>query len=52
MILAKNGLVSFIVHPDYINEDKAQAVYKDLLAMLAEYAQKGDPVVRASWRDR
>jgi hypothetical protein len=36
MILAKNGLASFIVHPDYIAEAKTQAVYKDLLAMLVE----------------
>ncbi|HEY1903548.1 MAG TPA: hypothetical protein VGG56_14025 [Terracidiphilus sp.] len=36
MILAKNGLASFIVHPDYIIEAETQAVYKDLLAMLSE----------------
>jgi hypothetical protein len=36
MVLAKNGLVSFIVHPDYITEAETQAVYKDLLAMLVE----------------
>jgi len=36
MILARNGLVSFIVHPDYIIEPKNQAVYKDLLAMLGQ----------------
>ena len=36
MILAKNGLASFIVHPDYITEPETQAVYKDLLAMLSE----------------
>jgi hypothetical protein len=36
MILAKNGLVSFIVHPDYIVDSKPQAVYKDLLALLKE----------------
>lgn len=36
LILAKNGLMSFIVHPDYIIGSEAQAVYKDLLALLAE----------------
>lgn len=36
MILARNGLASFIVHPDYIIEPETQAVYKDLLAMLSE----------------
>ncbi|MGA9672767.1 MAG: hypothetical protein WBQ94_26355, partial [Terracidiphilus sp.] len=35
-ILAKNGLASFIVHPDYIIEPETHAVYKDLLAMLSE----------------
>ena len=40
MILAKNGLVSFIVHPDYITEDKGQAVYRDLLAMLTDLRER------------
>jgi hypothetical protein len=35
-ILSKNGLASFIVHPDYIIESKMQTVYKDLLTMLSE----------------
>ncbi len=35
-ILAKNGLASFIVHPDYIVEPETQAVYKSLLAMLSQ----------------
>jgi len=37
MILAKNGLVSFIVHPDYIIEPDTRAVYRGLLAVLAEF---------------
>jgi hypothetical protein len=41
-ILSKNGLASFIVHPDYITESKAQAVYKDLLAMLSELRKRKD----------
>jgi hypothetical protein len=40
MILAKNGLASFIVHPDYITEYKEQSVYKDLLTMLAEMRKR------------
>jgi hypothetical protein len=40
MILAKNGLASFIVHPDYIIEPETQAVYKDLLAMLGELRKR------------
>jgi hypothetical protein len=39
-ILAKNGLVSFIVHPDYIIESETQAVYKDLLTTLVELRER------------
>jgi hypothetical protein len=35
LILSKNGLVSFIVHPDYVNESAAMAVYKELLRYLS-----------------
>ena len=42
MILAKNGLMSFIVHPDYIIEPETQIVYKDLLAMLCELRKRED----------
>lgn len=35
LILQHNGLVSFIVHPDYIIEKRARDVYLDLLAYLA-----------------
>ena len=34
LIMEKNGLVSFVVHPDYIIEKKARAVYRDLLSFL------------------
>ena len=33
-ILEKNGLISFIVHPDYIIEQRAMRVYRDLLSFL------------------
>jgi hypothetical protein len=35
-IVARNGLVSFIIHPDYVIEEKAMKVYRDLLAFLRE----------------
>jgi len=34
-ILEHNGMASFIVHPDYILEPKARAVYTELLGYLA-----------------
>jgi hypothetical protein len=36
LILAKNGLVSFIVHPDYILEPDTLMVYRQLLMHLTE----------------
>ena len=36
LILNHNGLISFIVHPDYIIEARAQAVYRSLLAELTQ----------------
>ena len=36
LIVEKNGLVSFIVHPDYIIEKKARDVYRDLLGFLRQ----------------
>jgi hypothetical protein len=35
MIRRRNGLISFIVHPDYIIEERARQVYRDLLTYLA-----------------
>lgn len=40
MILSRNGLASFIVHPDYIIEPETLVVYKDLLAMLVEIGKR------------
>jgi hypothetical protein len=37
LILQKNGLISFIIHPDYVAEERAQAVYLDLLAHLSRF---------------
>ena len=40
MILEKNGLVSFIVHPDYVIEKKAQDIYRDLLSFLRQLGKE------------
>ena len=36
LILQRHGLVSFIVHPDYVIEERAQQVFVDLLAHLSQ----------------
>jgi hypothetical protein len=36
LILQQNGLMSFIVHPDYITKDREGRVYHQLLAHLVE----------------
>jgi len=36
LIAAKNGLVSFIVHPDYVIKKKAREVYRELLSYLRQ----------------
>jgi hypothetical protein len=57
-ILAKNGLVSFIVHPDYLNSARRRAVYQELLEYLRALRSKGDlwfalpQEVDAWWRRR
>ena len=35
-IMEKNGLASFIVHPDYVIEQKAQSIYRNLLSFLRQ----------------
>jgi hypothetical protein len=39
-IVTRNGLVSFIVHPDYVIEERAMSVYRDLLALLREFGRR------------
>ena len=34
LIIEKNGLISFILHPDYVMRDEFKSVYKDLLKYL------------------
>jgi hypothetical protein len=35
LILEQHGLISFIVHPDYVGEKRALAVYRQLLVQLS-----------------
>jgi hypothetical protein len=39
-IVKKNGLLSFLVHPDYVIENRARNVYRDLLGMLRDRGAK------------
>jgi hypothetical protein len=53
-IRAKHGLMSFIIHPDYIICEKAQKVYSELLLHLTELRSKGEtwialPMEVAAW---
>jgi hypothetical protein len=41
LLSANHGLISFIVHPDYIIEPKAQSTYKALLSYLGELRVSG-----------
>jgi len=36
LIMAKHGLMSFIVHPDYVMEPRARGIYEELLGYLAD----------------
>jgi hypothetical protein len=40
LILKQNGLISFIVHPDYLLEKRARDVYTSLLDRLAQLRQQ------------
>jgi hypothetical protein len=40
LIMEANGLMSFIVHPDYVTEVRERNVYQALLAHLAQLRQK------------
>ena len=42
LILKKNGLASFIVHPDYIIEQETRSIYKQLLSHLTELRSRSD----------
>jgi hypothetical protein len=57
-ITQKNGLVSFIVHPDYIMEKRAQGTYRALLEHLAQMRADGKTWIALPgqvndwWRER
>ena len=57
LLFEQNGLISFIVHPDYIIKDRENKLYRELLAHLASLraqnawiAAPGD--IDAWWRQR
>jgi len=58
LILKNNGLISFLIHPDYVREEKALGVYCALLSFLRDlgsreqlwFALPGE--VDQWWRDR
>jgi hypothetical protein len=58
LIMERHGLVSFIVHPDYVKESKALAVYENLLQYLARMRNEENmwialpEEVNRWWRDR
>jgi len=58
LILQKHGLISFLVHPDYIISEKEQAVYRQLLAYIQAQQAAGQTwialprEVAAWWRLR
>jgi len=40
IILRKHGIVSFLVHPDYVIEERARKIYRELLGWLRELAAR------------
>ena len=58
LIMDKQGLMNFIIHPDYIIGERELATYKDLLRYLTQLAAKKNiwmPLPRevaSWWRDR
>jgi hypothetical protein len=58
LIMERNGLASFIVHPDYVREDDTRSAYKDLLGYLRSLCEKSDiwfalpSDVDGWWRER
>src|SRR5262249_32295087 len=58
LIRERNGLISFIVHPDYIIDEDWRRVYKELLTYLSELRSKNETwialpaEVNEWWRQR
>jgi hypothetical protein len=42
LIMAKHGLISFIVHPDYVVKARERVIYEELLTHLADLREKKD----------
>jgi hypothetical protein len=42
LIMEKHGLISFIVHPDYVMDAREQAIYRELLDHLSELRETKD----------
>ena len=42
LILKGNGMISVIVHPDYVIEEKPQGAYRQLLKYLADFRSKNN----------
>ena len=42
IVMARHGLMSFIVHPDYVMTRRSMAVYEELLQYLVELEQERD----------
>ncbi len=42
LIRSKHGLVSFIIHPDYVIPERARQVYAELLLCLSELRSRGE----------
>ena len=57
-IMARHGLMSFIVHPDYLDAERAQRVYRTLLDHLSSLREAGQcwvarpGEVESWWRQR
>lgn len=58
LILNQHGLMSFIIHPDYVFEERALKVYRELLAQLRHLASERSlwiarpGQINSWWRDR
>lgn len=49
LIMDKHGLMSFIVHPDYISGAREQSVYKELLTYLSALRDDRNVWIPTSW---
>jgi hypothetical protein len=58
MIMERHGLMSFIIHPDYVMKMKALEVYKTLLGYLAQLRSEANVWIALPrdvdrwWRER